>query len=476
MRNDHVQAAGSGRPRAGLPVIRVVRAVALLLAVFFLVNVLFLALNYVGDAAVPPEFVKHRIATAMKRQNITTDPYPLFRYGLPSIYSTIGIDQITDCMTYLHALYRDPDRVKNALVPGYWDVRRRDHNNLCLVVKQIAFNQIAPQDLLAKHKVRLWHGAKTALLLALPKLNFFQINTLLKQITYVTYFLLLFLLVQRDARTGAAFAPVALIGVFASGITVFGGVSHAIPYLTSLLTALGMVSLPARMGRAAHPVWMVIMGSVQAYFYEVDGSLMLASGLILYCAYFYVYASMSPGRRWLWSLLLLVLFGVGFLLSLVFKQVISFPYFDAASVWGHFAGEIKYRMVGEIEGAGASPLRALSLQFERYYFATLNWHGGADFLKFTGTWGWAAAAVLAIWSVLKRGSLRPLYDLAMFVVIGSLVLARYLIMANHSQIHVVFVSRYLFVLFAFAWAAVVWFAWPALAARNENRKTAPSPP
>ena len=87
---------------------------------FVLTNGLFVTLNYIGDS-VPADWVKHRIVQAIKRHNITTDPYPLFRFGLPSIYSLIGLDQISDCLIYMHALYRGEDRVKNALVPGYWD-------------------------------------------------------------------------------------------------------------------------------------------------------------------------------------------------------------------------------------------------------------------------------------------------------------------------------------------------------------------
>jgi hypothetical protein len=41
-------------------------------------------------------------------------------------------------------------------------------------------------------------------------------------------------------------------------------------------------------------------------------------------------------------------------------------------------------------------------------------------------------------------------------------MARYLIMANHSQIHTIFVSRYLFLLFGIAWAANIWFLWSVL--------------
>ena len=65
------------------------------------------------------------------------------------------------------------------------------------------------------------------------------------------------------------------------------------------------------------------MGSVLAYFYEVDGSLMLGFGLVLFCAYFHTYAQLSNREKWKHTVLLL-LFGGSIFLSLVFKQLIGF--------------------------------------------------------------------------------------------------------------------------------------------------------
>lgn len=430
----------------------------MIIPVFLLVNFSFVALNFVGDT-VPPDWVKHRIVKATKRHNITTDKYPLFRYGLPSIYSLIGIDQITDCMTYMHALYRDPDPIKNAIVPGYLDIKGRDHSNLCVVVKQIAFNEVADEQLKAKRKIRLWHGAKTALLFALPKLDFFQINILIKQITYVAYCLLAFALFYHDKKTGVAFAPVAIAGIFASGVTVFGGITHSMPYLVALLTAVGLAFVPPGAGGRFQRLWITAMGSVLAFFYQVDGSLMLGIGLILFCAYFHTYAHLAMHRRWMHALLLPAMFVTSMFLSLVFKQLISFIYFDAGSVWEVFIGEINHRMHGDHQGSAISPLVALETQFKRYYFAVLDWRAAAEFLKFSGTWGWLVVVFLAAWAALRHRAAGPISDLLAFGLIGSVVIARYLIMANHSQIHTIFVSRYLFLFLSITWAAILWFTW-----------------
>ena len=446
--------------------------VLLFLLIFVLTNGLFVALNYVADS-VPEEWVKHRITQAIKRHNITTDAYPLFRYGLPSIYSLIGIDQFTDCLIYMHALYRGEDRLKNAIVPGYWDVAGRDHNNLCVSVKRMAFNEVPAEQLVAKHKIRLWQGARTALLFALPKLNFFQINMLIKQITYVAYCLLAFLLFYHHRKTGIAFIPVAVCGIFASGITVYGGVAHSIPYLVCVLTALGLAATPAEYGSRLFPrLWAMTMGCVLAFFYQVDGSLILGFGLVLFCAYFHLYSSMRLSGRWANTFLLLVLFGFGIVGSLLVKQVISFAYFDPAAVWAEFTGQIRYRMYGEHSSQGIASWHALNIQFERYYFAVLNWHAAANFLISTGTWGWIVAAGLSVWAAFRQHSARPVSDLLAFALIGVVVLGRYLIMANHSHIHVIFVSRYLFVLLAFAWAAMIWFAWSCFEAKASRMSKA----
>lgn len=438
------------------------KSLLLVLLVFLLVNMTFVGLNLVGDT-VPPEWVKHRITKAIKRHNITTDKYPLFRYGLPSIYSLIGIDQISDCMTYLHALYRDPDPMKNAVVPGYLDIRGRDHSNLCEVVRQIAFDEPPEESLVAKHKVRLWHGAKTALLWALPKLNFFQINVLLKQLTYVAFCLLAFALFYHDKKTGLAFTPVAVAGIFASGVVVLGGVTHALPYLTTLVTALGLALAPPGTGGRFQYLWLTAMGSVLAFFYEVDGSLMLGIGLILFCAYFHTCTLLPLRSRWAHTIMLPAVFVASLFFSLLFKQAIGFIYFDPGTVLDAFFGEINYRMQGEHRGHTISPLTALETQFKRYYLAVLNWHAAAGFIRFTGTWGWLPAMILATWAAMRDRSAVHVSHLLVFALIGLVVIARYLIMANHSQIHTIFVSRYLFLAFGIAWSAIIWFAWSVAA-------------
>ena len=148
------------------------------------------------------------------------------------------------------------------------------------------------------------------------------------------------------------------------------------------------------------------------------------------------------------------------------RQTGRFIYFDPGAVLDAFFGEISYRMQGEYRGAAISPFTALQTQFERYYFAVLNWHAAAGFLKFTGTWGWLLAASLAAWAVLRDRSFVPLSDFAVFVLIGLVVIGRYLVMANHSQIHTIFVHRYLFLFLTMAWAAAIWSAWTVFDRRD----------
>jgi len=159
------------------------------------------------------------------------------------------------------------------------------------------------------------------------------------------------------------------------------------------------------------------------------------------------------------ALLLPAMFVTSMFLSLVFKQLISFIYFDAGSVWEVFIGEINHRMHGDHQGSAISPLVALETQFKRYYFAVLDWRAAAEFLKFSGTWGWLVVVFLAAWAALRHRAASPISDLLAFGLIGSVVIARYLIMANHSQIHTIFVSRYLFLFLSITWAAILWFTW-----------------
>ena len=244
---------------------------------------------------------------------------------------------------------------------------------------------------------------------------------------------------------------------------MFGGVTHALPYLTALVAALGLAVVPPNRASCFTSLWAVATGSVLAYFYQVDGSLMLAFGLIVFSGYFHTFSLSATREKWLGTMTLLVLFAGSVMLSLVYKQLISFIYFDPGVVWADFVGEIKYRMYGEFDGSRISPMTALATQFKRYYFAVLNWHDAANFLKFTGTWGWLLVAGGAIWLAWRQRTTTALSDLLAFALIAGIVVTRYLVMANHSQIHTLFVSRYLFLLFGVTWAALLWFAWSILA-------------
>ena len=98
----------------------------------------------------------------------------------------------------------------------------------------------------------------------------------------------------------------------------------------------------------------------------------------------------------------------------------------------------------------------------------------ADFLIVTGTWGWLSAIALTVLTALKHRTIDPLSDLAAFGLIGTVVLARYLIMANHSQIHNIFVSRYLFLLFGIAWAANICFLWSTVEKKVASANSRPA--
>ena len=121
-------------------------------------------------------------------------------------------------------------------------------------------------------KTRYWWGNKAVLAIGLRFFSLAQFRQVVEFATYLSYGFLLVTLAMLASRAALVAVPVAVFGVFFSGIKYFSDVSNGVPYLWALL-ATAILSLLMRWrpdGLGGPPVIQKI-GSVPAVFCFVAG-------------------------------------------------------------------------------------------------------------------------------------------------------------------------------------------------------------
>ncbi len=426
------------------------RRVLLFLVVFVLANVSFIALHYYADLR-PTELVKQRVVHSIKTGDISETKYPL-RFGYPSLLATIGLDHNTDCQIDLMALYRDKDPLKNAIVPGFYKGGGLD---FCQLRSKLSLGEVDAAKLRVMTKPRLWHGAKAVLLLSLPRLDYHQIHNLIKLSTYFLYGFIAVMIALLARHMVWPYLPIMMTGIFASGVVVQGGISYAIPHLWVLAGVTSLLLVAAAGKRHWMPLLSLVFGCGMGFVFVTSGALMLALPLLAFACYFVIYQDHAALAKLKYTVVILVLFMVGCVGSLLFKQLASLLYDPNA--WRGFVDMVAFRINGEVYDEPATPARAIALQLKWYHLATLGWEGLANFLKWGSVVAWVLALLLGGYHALRDRNLAPLVDLSVFAIAPLVVFARFSIMDNHSIIHVSYVGRYLFVALCFGFAALVYF-------------------
>jgi hypothetical protein len=191
----------------------------------------------------------------------------------------------------------------------------------------------------------------------------------------------------------------------------------------------------------------VAAGSILAFFYLTDGSLILALSTIVFATYFFAHPQRAALARWRDTFSAAVLFVLSFALSLIFKQLIAGLVTNLSTVWDQFIGMIGYRLSTK-GGPDWNHWQSFYGQLETYDLAVL-WN---PFLFktfiFLGAAGWVVALILFPVIIVRRRQIDDLCTLSVYLGIALIVFMRYYLMVNHSFEHWFIVSRYTFVLLA----------------------------
>ncbi len=421
---------------------------ALMLAV--LLNIVFVGVHYGADRLVPVETVKQRVRAAVASDNIVPMEYPWKTVGFASPLNAIGLNHRADCIMSLMAMYRAANPVLNAVNPGY--LRTVVDDQLCDVVKALADDNTSGIALQKRSHHYFWHGAKPVTQLLLTKFDYYQIYQLIRQLSYLGWALLLSAAVARSLYAGLAFTPLAGLAIVGSGLPYNGGIVFALPYLSALVLALTYVLVQSRKpGRNLPEVfYMVVAGSVQAFFFQLDGSMILLSALLIFAIYFMDRAGRSATGRARRLPGLMLVFYLSFVASLLLKQGFAGVFIGFEPAWTGWQARLS-----ALFSDGANPANLMTLINQ--YALSIMGHGGlARQVQYAGLAAWLAAAVFAVLFSLVRRSARPVADLLVFGLIGLLTLARFALLQAPSPEMALFASRYWFVLIASGMSALVW--------------------
>ena len=150
-------------------------------------------------------------------------------------------------------------------------------------------------------KTRYWWGNKAILAIGLRFFSLAQFRQVVEFATYLAYGILLAALVMLAPRAALAAVPLAVFGIFSSGIKYFSDASNGVPYLWAVLAA-AILSLLMRWrpdGLGGPPIVQKI-GSVAAVFCFVAG--MVSSYLFLFEGHYIYTAVLFALVAWFGSL------------------------------------------------------------------------------------------------------------------------------------------------------------------------------
>jgi len=444
---------------------RPIRFLFTISAVVLLANIVFFALHYLS-LSVPQELVKERVAEAFKNYNMVHEHYPSRRWGYSSNFATLGLDHYTDCVVVGMAMYREPDRWRNTVVPRVAQ-SGKSTGSLCEDVDLIARGERPISPASSWDYVRLWFGAKVFVSLAFRYLDMFQIQWLIRTLAYLGYCFLGMLIYSARRELLPATIPIVIFGIAFSGLNYHGGISNALPHVVALYGLCGLLVLD----RWRPSTWTVLTyfalcGVALSFVFFMDGSEILFVSMSIFLLYFVVYHDHDRATRYRMTIVMLAGFTAAFVGSFVLKQFIT-AFYEGTDVFRVFWNALAYRITGDLRGVPISVADSLEKQFGYYYFATFNWRSLADWVMGASLVAWLGALMLTLYRYFGRRDAEVLHSFLVIAAAGAIALLRFTILKNHSYIHIILIGRYLSWFLVYGWVALAIAYLFYRAARNE---------
>ncbi len=379
-----------------------------------------------------------------------------------------GLDQYTECFYAIMSTYQgEKNSWENALNPGFYG--KKGDPPMCSQAFELIskYSKGTPPgtDWEIRHKPRLWHGVKAVLQTWFRYYHLSQLHWLIKLSTLFGFAVIGMLVMCHDRLLGFAFLAFTFSAFFCSSVLFFGGVAYSIPLLAVIfwLCLWLLFRLLKQAPRRTVELCLIVAGgTLNAFFYQLDGSLIFAVAMIFFVEIFMSLerADYSSVKRALESCLY---YSVGFFGSIVFKHFAIALAQESFAVFSDLFRFLELRLSHvNSEGRHLSALGVINGQFYWYGVAAY----GLEFLNnfvlrsrlvFLPLAGLNAIALAIMWLRGKKEMFHQYFvPFLGFMCMVITVLARYAIMQNHSDIHVFFVNRYLFVFAGTIYFYLIW--------------------
>lgn len=417
----------------------------------------------------------------------------LLRYGYPHLLNPVsrdnlsGLDGGAECFYIGMVLYHDGEnRRSSALNPGYYSAGGDDFN--CSVAENLVQASKEQQDDRSlwqiAHKPRLWHGVKALLLSALPRMHYSQLSWMIQLTTFCGLALFAVLVVAANRQVGLAYMPFVFSAYYCSAVLFFGGVVYSTPLMAMILWGvvwLGYRTLCGTRWRAVELFLVTAGGTLHSFFFQMDGAEIYAVSLIFFVEIFL--DPQGPNRRSLLSAFeSCIFYTVGFVGSTVLKNLLVALFAGSWEVLSEMIDNVATR-TGSVAESG----RKIGL-FDIVH-GQFHWYGIIGYsVNFLYVFVNASKYVMLGFLVLTLAAgvaffLRGQKTVCEQLLVGccgvllmlAVVIGRYMVLRQHSDIHIFFVNRYLFV---FAGTVYFYGAWLVIVVRSaigENRRAAALP-
>lgn len=422
---------------------------------------------HISDKA-DSSLIAERYRSAFDDGAILKMDYPYYKW-VCSRDNLAGLDQFTECFYVLMTMYSSHNsNWQDSLMGRYYAQK----NNAPTCEQAYRVVNTPPEELNneklweIKQKPRLWHGVKAVLSSMLPYFHLSQIHWLIKISTFWGLALIGCQVMYFEKKLGAAFILYTFTAFYCSSILFFGGVAYSVPFLNVIIWLniwiLYRLQRPKEVRGNLEMSIIVLGGTANSFFYQLDGSLIFAISMI-----FFVETFMAPsGLRYLSlkrSFMTCIIYSAGFFGSIFCKQavlILSQQSFDVAYDFFNF---IALRMSDSNgNNNNLTVMHIINGQFQWYGLAGYGINSIHKFIIYSKIFFWINTVVsLLILAWLKVQNERKLLEEHSVALIGFLlmvgtVMLRYAVMKNHSDIHVFFVNRYLFVFAGSTYFYSVW--------------------
>lgn len=388
-----------------------------------------------------------------------------------------GIDQSIESFYALMVMYKDSHNPwMNAVNPGYYkavnfEIPQTEEAHLCATVPRSVLDD--PTTWHVEHKPRFWHGVKALLLFGLKDLHLSQIHWMIKITTFFAFALLALQVMFLDRRVGLAYIAFTLSAFYCSSVLFFGGVAYSVPLMAIALwgaVLLGFRMLPWPLDRRLEILLITFGGTVLCFFFQLGGCEIYAMSLVIFIEIFLPSSVARPREKLFRVGESCVYFLIGFFGSILLKHLLIVCLSGSFDVVSELFDKILYRTSNTNDaGTVIGFIDIVKAQFYWYGIASYGIETIFKFVDFSKTASFFLVPIVTCWLIglkfMKKDN--EFEELAVaftgFLLMLAMVLGRYMLLRNHSDIHVYFVDRYLFV-----YAGTVYFflLWLILSARQ----------